>query len=126
MSELEPGLRVIPWPEPETANDIEQAPKLFVTMGDINVNVELPKSRKRSPWTSGLFYLLVFVVCIGVVTIAARFAPGWAVLLGFVFALLFVFSIGALQLRQDDKLSESGFLKLVAMILKRLHLFHKP
>ena len=72
----------------------------------------------RSPWHSGSFYLAVFllilltIACIGHM-LAWFIMP--IVLIGAILALLIV---GVLQLRQDEKLSQENFIKLMGLSLK--------
>ena len=126
LDELEPELDVIPWPAPDTRTEIDNTKKVFIEVDRDRVTVEVGELNDRRPWRSGSFYLLVFVVTAAVVVAVTKIAPAWAVVLGLGFALLFVLSIGVLQLTQDRRLGESGFLRVIAMILESLRLFKKP
>lgn len=79
-------------------------------------------ARLRSPWFSGLFYLTVAIVIISLLLVVGRLSPWWAFPLVVLGAILLVSVVGALQMRQDDHLSERGFLKLMADVLRRLPL----
>ena len=79
-------------------------------------------ARLRSPWFSGLFYLMVAVVITSLLLVVSRLAPWWAFPLVVLGAVLLVSIVGALQMRQDDRLTERGFLKLMGDVLKRLPL----
>lgn len=79
-------------------------------------------ARLRSPWFSGLFYLMVVVVIISLLLVVGRLAPWWAFPLVVLGAVLLVSVVGALQMRQDDRLTELGFLKLMGDVLRRLPL----
>jgi hypothetical protein len=79
-------------------------------------------ARLRSPWFSGLFYLMVAVVIISLLLVVGRLAPWWAFPLVVLGAVLLVSVVGALQMRQDDHLTERGFLKLMGDVLRRLPL----
>ena len=72
------------------------------------------------PWSSGLFYLLAAVVLVGVVLAVAVLAAVWAVPLIIIGAIVLLSIVGALQLRQDDKLSEKGFLALMKLSLSQI------
>jgi hypothetical protein len=79
-------------------------------------------AKLRSPWFSGLFYLTVLVV-VGVLILAiARLLSPWALPVAIAGAVLLVSVVGALQLRQDDRLSERSFVKLMGDSLRRLPL----
>jgi Flp pilus assembly protein TadB len=74
---------------------------------------------KKGPWLSGLFYLLAAAVVAGIVLGAAAIVPIWAVPIILVAAILLLSVVGALQLRNDDKLSERGFLSLMKLALSQ-------
>lgn len=76
----------------------------------------------RSPWFSGLFYLAVLVVVVTLLLVAGRVLALWALPIVVVAAALLVSSIGALQMRQDDRLSERSFLQLMGDVFRRLPL----
>lgn len=79
-------------------------------------------ARMRSPWLSGLFYLMVAVLIISLLLVVGHLAPWWAFPLVVLGAVLLVSLVGALQMRQDDHLTEVGFLKLMGDVLRRLPL----
>jgi TRAP-type uncharacterized transport system fused permease subunit len=79
-------------------------------------------ARLRSPWFSGLFYLAVLVVIVALLLAVGRVLAAWALPLVIVGAVLLVSVVGALQMRQDDRLSERGFLRLMADVVRRLPL----
>lgn len=74
----------------------------------------------------GLFYLVVAVVIISLLLVVGRLAPWWAFPLVVLGAVLLVSLVGALQMRQDDHLTEVGFLKLMGDALRRLPLVVPP
>ena len=71
---------------------------------------------------SGSFYLAAAVVIIVLLLVVGRMLTIWALPLVLVGALLLVMIVGAYQMRHDDRLSEKGFLRLMADVLKRLPL----
>lgn len=79
-------------------------------------------ARLRSPWFSGLFYLMVAVVIISLLLVVGRLSPWWAFPLVVLGTVLLVAVVGALQMRQDDHLTERGFLRLMGDVLRRLPL----
>jgi predicted membrane channel-forming protein YqfA (hemolysin III family) len=76
----------------------------------------------RSPWVSGSFYLAAAVVIVVLLLAVGRVVSFWALPVVVVGALLLVMIVGAYQMRQDARLSEKGFLQLMADVLKRLPL----
>ena len=74
----------------------------------------------RSPWVSGTFYLAAVIVVIALLLVVTTVAPAWALPLVIIGAVLLVAVVGALQLRQDDQLSDEGFVKLMSETLRRL------
>lgn len=78
-----------------------------------------------NPWLSGSFYLVAFLMTIAACALVAKFVSGIAVIPVFIASLLAVGVIGALQLKQDDLLSEKGFLSLMAETYKQFPLLSK-
>ena len=79
-------------------------------------------ARLRSPWFSGLFYLAVLVMVVALLLVAGRVLPLWALPVVALAAALLVSIVGALQMRQDERLSERGFIRLMGDVLRRLPL----
>lgn len=97
--------------------------------GDISMTQQpqdpeaLPKKTKaKSSWANGLFYLFVFVVVIAALNFVAGNVPPATLALIILGGMLFIPMIGALQLRQDDQLSEKSFLELMKMVVEQLPL----
>lgn len=80
----------------------------------------------RSPWLTGTFYLLALAVIIALLLAAGRLLPIWALPVVLVGAPLLLSVVGAFQLRQDDRLTERGFLKLMTDALRQLPLLLRP
>ena len=80
------------------------------------------RASARSPWTSGAFYLIVLIVATAAAAFAARVSPLWTAPFVLIAGLLGLTVVGALQLRQDDRLSQRHFLALMAMAFRRLPL----
>lgn len=78
-------------------------------------------SRKlNNPWMAGSFYLAAGVVLLAVLFTATSLVPGWIIPLAVASALLLLSIIGAFQLRNDDRLSERNFVRLMSTALLRL------
>lgn len=91
---------------------------------------EVAKERVRdSPWISGLFYLFSFLAVGTMLILAAKNVPLVTFPAILIATPLSVAIIGALQLKQDGKLSELGFLELMRITFTQLpliRLFRKP
>jgi hypothetical protein len=79
-------------------------------------------ARLRSPWFSGLFYLTVVAVVVALLLVIGRMLALWALPVVVVAAAALVSIVGALQLRQDNRLSERNFLTLMGDVFRRLPL----
>jgi len=73
----------------------------------------------RSPWVSGSFYAVLFLV-VSALLVVARVLPVWAVPVVMVGGLLGTSILGAFQLRHDEKLTERGFLRLMLVAMRKL------
>ncbi len=67
-----------------------------------------------------MFYLVCVVVVVGLLLVAGRVLPPWTLPVIIVGAVILVAVVGALQLRQDDRLSERSFLALMREALRYL------
>ncbi len=76
--------------------------------------------KRSNPWVSGLFYLIVFIVVIAALSVVAKMLPVIALLVVLLGGILALSTIGAFQLRQDDKLGQKNFLELMALTFKYL------
>jgi hypothetical protein len=76
----------------------------------------------KSAWANGSFYLVVFAVVIGGLGVLAGSIPFYTLALIIVAGILFVPLIGALQLRQDERLSEKSFMDLLRLVIRQLPL----
>ena len=92
-----------------------------------NIMEEQSKGRGvvRSAWANGSFYLFAFAVVIAGLGVLANTVPFYALATILVAGLLFVPLIGALQLRQDNRLSEESFTELMKMVIGQLPLIGK-
>ncbi len=87
-----------------------------------NVMVNNKRVVARSAWANGSFYLFVFVVVVAGMGYLAQNVPFVALPVIVVAGVIFVPLIGALQLRQDDRLSEKSFLELMGIVIGQLPL----
>lgn len=81
--------------------------------------------RVRSAWANGSFYLFTFAVVIAGLGVLARTVPPYVLPIVLIAGILLVPIIGALQLRQDDRLSEKGFGELMKLTIGQLPLIGK-
>jgi hypothetical protein len=85
----------------------------------------MKNSKPPSPWISGSFYLIVFLIIVAALAVVGRTIPIVALPVIIVGGLLALSVIGAFQMRQDEKLSQENFLKLMGLSLKSLLLFRR-
>lgn len=76
--------------------------------------------RDRGPWLSGSFYLIAVIAITAMTIGVSRLAPPWAVPIVVVASLVGVGTIGALQLRHDDRLSERRLVELIKLTFLNL------
>lgn len=80
---------------------------------------------KNNPWISGSFYLFVAVVAITGLAVLSNVVH-WTVFPIIIFGgILLISVIGAFQLKNDDKLKDESFLKLITETYKRLPLIRR-
>ena len=79
----------------------------------------------RTPWLSGSFYLAAIVVLVALFLVVAQIASPWLFPLVVIAGILALSVVGALQLRQDSNLSETSFIKLMALALRQLPLIRR-
>jgi hypothetical protein len=86
----------------------------------VKVVRELERQRlaNRGPWRAGLFYLLCLAVVTTVFLVASNLAPIWALPMVLAAAIIGVVVLGALQQRQDGRLTERGFVSVVGAALR--------
>jgi internalin A len=85
-------------------------------------NMQTQANNIRSSWANGLFYLFVFVVVISTLGFLARKVGFHVLALIIIAGIVFVPLIGALQLRQDQRLSEKSFIELMKMVIRQIPL----
>ena len=83
------------------------------------------KINPQSPWATGSFYLAALVVIGTLFLIVARTVPPLALVPVLIASILAVPIIGALQLRNDNRLSEKSFLELMGLAIKSLPLMKR-
>ncbi|MBI3586536.1 MAG: leucine-rich repeat domain-containing protein, partial [Ignavibacteriales bacterium] len=83
------------------------------------------KPAVKSPWANGSFYLFVFVVVISALGVLSNSVPLYALPLILIAGILFVPIIGALQLKQDEHLSDKSFVELMKITISQLPLIGK-
>jgi hypothetical protein len=78
--------------------------------------------KKNNPWVSGLFYLFVAVVAVTGLTVVSNNVH-WTILpIVIVGGILLIGIIGALQLKNDDKIKDDSFVTLMKETYSRLPL----
>ena len=66
--------------------------------------------------------MIAVIAILAVLLVASAILPVWAVPVVIIGSVLLVSVVGALQLRQDDRLGAKPFLELMGMSLRRLPL----
>jgi hypothetical protein len=80
------------------------------------------RMKKNNPWISGSFYLFLAIVTITGLAVLAK-SVSWVLLpIIIIGGILLIGIIGAFQLKNDDKLKDESFLKLITETYKRLPL----
>ncbi|MGE5765118.1 MAG: hypothetical protein ACM3ZF_14955 [Mycobacterium leprae] len=82
-------------------------------------------SKLRGPWASGAFYLLTALVLLTALAVIARTIDPWVLPVVIAAAVVLLTLIGALQLRQDGRLSQKRFAELIRLALGALPLLLK-
>jgi internalin A len=93
--------------------------------GTVVKNEERDNQRVSSAWANGLFYLVVFVVIFAVLGFFARMLPLYAMALIIFGGIVLIPLVGALQLRQDQNLSEKSFMELIRIVIGQLPLLSR-
>jgi GTPase SAR1 family protein len=81
--------------------------------------------RIRSAWANGSFYLLVFALVVAVLGYLAGRLPLYSLVVVVIAGIVLISLIGALQLRQDNQLSEKSFMQLVRIVIRQLPIIER-
>ena len=84
-----------------------------------------PTSKPANPWSSGSFYLVAAVVMMTVLAVISENVSWYVLPVVIIGGILLITVIGALQLRQDEKLSGANFLTLMSETFKQLPLLKR-
>jgi GTPase SAR1 family protein len=71
---------------------------------------------------NGMFYLFIFVVVFSMIAFFGGSLPIHYLAITIISTALFIVLIGALQLHQDNRLSEKSFMELIKMVIEQLPL----
>lgn len=100
--------------------------ELLEQLDDSDAKLKIAVAKElKSPWASGLFYLVVGTVVLATLSVVANVISAWLLPLIIIGGVVFVSIIGALQLRQDDRMTEKGFLELMRLSVGALPLLVK-
>jgi GTPase SAR1 family protein len=80
----------------------------------------------KSAWANGSFYLFVFVVVVAGIGFLGKQLDFIVLCVVVIAGVLFIPLIGALQLKQDDRLKDESFLALMKMVIGSLPLIGNP
>ena len=81
--------------------------------------------KKNNPWGSGSFYIFIFIMVMATLGVLSNYVPWAALPIILIAGILSIGVIGAMQLRNDDKLKEENFVKLMIESYKKLLLLRK-
>ena len=81
-----------------------------------------PSPKIKSTWANGSLYLFLFVVVIAGIGYLAGTLKLLNLVAVIIAGIVFIPLVGALQLRQDDRLSEQNFMELVKLVIAQLPL----
>ncbi|MCE1189749.1 MAG: hypothetical protein LWX56_11490 [Ignavibacteria bacterium] len=85
-------------------------------------NIIHNKEKAYNPWLTGSFYILLFLIIMATL-LTANSIIAWYMWPVVIISLLLIFStIGAFQLRADEKLQEKNFLQLMGLTFKYIPL----
>jgi internalin A len=120
----EMGIKTIPIPR---LKEIAKVRDILATIesSDHNRIIGGRNMIKNNPWKAGSFYLVAFVVVAVVLALIGIYVSWIAVPVVLIAALLAITVIGAMQLRNDVRLKDESFVKLIIEFYKRLPLLRK-
>jgi len=101
---------------------VEQVVVSSLSGGEMSISKRRTDSKPTSAWANGSFYLFAGVVIVVSLGILARNISAWVLIPVLLASLILIPTIGALQLKQDAKLSDKSFLTLMKLTLKQLPL----
>jgi internalin A len=95
----------------------------LIVQSEGTVTGTTPKPAAGSnPWISGSFYLFALVVILAVLMVAGNVLSPWWLPVTILGGLLLVTVVGALQLRNDDKLTDRRFIQLMRLAFHQIPL----
>ncbi len=100
----------------------EEKLKNFFETKIMNDNKFSNQRPKNNPWISGSFYIFLFLVVLTAMAVVSKFVSLPTFPMVIISCLLAILILGALQARNDDTLSEKGFLKVINGFYNRLPL----
>lgn len=105
----------------EAYAELNESNKVINNINVTNNNM----AKKNNPWISGSFYLFLCAVVLTGLAVISNMVPLILLPIIIIGGILLVGVIGALQLKNDDKLKEDSFVKLMIETYKRLPLLNQ-
>lgn len=93
--------------------------------GNVLDNKSEQNAKKNNAWSNGLFYLFTFIIVITGLGVLARTIPVYLFSVVVIAGIIVIPIIGALQLRNDDRLSEKTFIELIKVFAGQLPLIDR-
>ncbi|SRR5579862_1825751 len=115
--------RILALCRPEKAKELKQQfinAKLPFDSFDKPLRPKPMKPEQNNPWLAGSFYLTSYLIIIAGLIALIRYVPWWAYAPSLIALVLLSIVIGALQLRNDNRLKDESFAKLMGITMKRL------
>ena len=84
-----------------------------------------PEMKKENPWQSGSFYLVAAILVIILLGILSFTVPWYLLPIVLIAGILIVGLVGALQLKNDDRISDKSFTSLMKETFRRLPLLNQ-
>jgi Leucine-rich repeat (LRR) protein len=112
-----------------TINNYGTIQDLDLQQGNNTMTEKSPDSKPikvKSAWANGSFYLFVFVVVVAGIGFLGKQLDFIVLCVVVIAGVLFIPLIGALQLKQDDRLKDESFVALMKMVIGSLPLIGNP
>jgi hypothetical protein len=93
------------------------AARLNDFIGKVNPNI-----KKNNPWFSGSFYIVMAIIIFTGLAVLSNYVHWVLFPIIIIGGILIIFSVGTLQLKNDDRITDKSFRTLVIEICKRLPL----
>lgn len=84
-----------------------------------------PEMKKNNPWVSGSFYLIVVIIVLSGLGVLSKTVVWYLFPIVLIAGILIVGLVGILQLKNDDRISDTSFASLIKETYRRLPLLNQ-